>query len=223
MTNINKLYEKKILCPICNEEFITQKVRFSKLRLIRRDKDFFSYYEGLNPLKYSIFVCPNCGFSATENKYVNISEEEKKIILKEISSKWNKRAYGGIRSIDDGIGSHKLALYIGNLLDYNKIDLGSLCLSIAWLYRLKQDEEEYRFLELAVNLYEEGYYTESLVGTNMDELRLGYLIGELNRRLGNREKAIKWFNTVISNPELKFNSMLENMVREQWRLTREED
>lgn len=221
MTNISKLYDKKIICPICNKEFITQKVRFSKLRLMKRDEDFLSYYEEINPIIYNIFVCPNCGYSAPEDKYENVNPEEKEIILREVSSKWNKRSFGDIRNIDEGIESHKLALYIGELLDYKKIELASICLNIAWLYRIKEDEEEYRFLELAENLYRDSYYNESLRDTDMDELKLSYLIGELNRRLGNKEEALKWFSTTISNPELKFNSMLENMVREQWTLTRE--
>ncbi len=221
MTEISKLYDKKIICPICNTEFITKKVRFSKLRLIKMDEDFLSYYEDVNPIIYNIFVCPNCGYSATEDKYKKVAPEKKETILREISSRWNKRSFGDIRSIDDGIESQKLALYIGELLDCRKIELASICLNIAWLYRIKEDEEEYRFLELAENLYRDSYYNENLRGTNMEEIKLSYLIGELNRRLGNKEEALKWFSTTISNPELKANPMLENMVREQWTLIRE--
>ena len=55
----------------------------------------------------------------------------------------------------------------------------------------------------------------------MDELKLGYLLGEINRRLGNKDEAVKWFNGILSNPNINSNPMLEKMVREQWRLTRE--
>jgi hypothetical protein len=203
-------------------EFETKKVRSSKLRLIKKDEDFLAYYEGENPIKYNIFVCPNCGYSASENKFNSINNEEKEIILKEITSKWNKRSYGDKRTLDEAIEVYKLALYIGEILDYKKLELGSLCLSLGWLYRIKKNqEEEARFLGLAKDLFEEGFYNESLIGTNMDELKLGYLIGEINRRLGNKEKALKWFNTILSNPDLKTNPMLENMIREQWRLTKE--
>jgi len=222
LTEISELYDKKIICPICNMEFETKKVRSSKLRLIKKDEDFLAYYEGENPIKYNIFVCPNCGYSASENKFNSINNEEKEIILKEITSKWNKRSYGDKRTLDEAIEVYKLALYIGEILDYKKLELGSLCLSLGWLYRIKKNqEEEARFLGLAKDLFEEGFYNESLIGTNMDELKLGYLIGEINRRLGNKEKALKWFNTILSNPDLKTNPMLENMIREQWRLTKE--
>ncbi len=49
-----------------------------------------------------------------------ISDENRQIILEEISSKWCQRSYGDIRDIDNGIESQKLALYIGELLDYKK-------------------------------------------------------------------------------------------------------
>lgn len=223
MTEIDELYDKKIRCPICNKEFKTKKVRTSRLRLIKKDSDFLPYYEGENPIKYSIYVCPSCGYSAPESKYDSVNNEEKEIILKKISSKWTKRSYGDKRTIEDALEVYKLALYVGELLDYKKIDLGSLCLSIGWLYRVKKNDEEIRFLGLAKELFEESFYKESLIGTNMDEMKLSYLIGETSRRLGNKEEALKWFNTTLSNPSLKSNPMLENIVREQWGLIREEN
>lgn len=222
LTQISELYEKSVKCPVCSTEFKTKKVRASRLRLVKRDKDFLSYYKGENPLKYNIFVCPHCGYAAWEGKYNSITQKDREIVLKEITSKWNSRDYGNKRTIDRAIETYKLALYIGQLLDYKRIDLGSLCLSMAWLYRIKEDlEEERRFLKLAKNLFEEGYYKESLEDTNMDELRLDYLLGEISRRLGDKEGALKWFNTTLSNPSLKYKPMIEEMVREQWRLTRE--
>lgn len=222
MEEIDELYDKNVKCPVCDIEFKTKKVRTSRLRLIKRDKDFLSYYKGENPLKYNIFVCPHCGYAASESKYNSITDKDREIILKEVTSKWNSRDYGDKRTVDDAIETYKLALYIGQLLDYKRIDLGSLCLSIAWLYRIKEDlEEEKRFLKLTKNLFEEGYYKETLEDTNMEELRLDYLLGEISRRLEDKEDALKWFNTTLSNPRLKSKPVIEKIVREQWRLMRE--
>ena len=68
---MNELFDKKVECPICKTEFTTKKVRSSRLRLLKRDEDFFNHYETENPIKYNIFVCPNCGYSAYENKFDN--------------------------------------------------------------------------------------------------------------------------------------------------------
>lgn len=221
LTKIDELYDKVVDCPVCNEQFKTKKVRHSKLKLIKRDEDFLSYYEGENPLKYNIYVCPYCGYAAKESRFIPLSNEDKKIIIDNISSKWNKRSYGNERSIEEAIVTYKLALYVGELLNYSNIELGFLALGIAWLYRISGDQEENRFLRLARNLFEEGYYNESLKDVNIDELRLAYLIGELSRRLGDNQEALKWFNTVLSNPNLKSNPLIDRVTREQWRLVRE--
>lgn len=76
MTEINELFDKKIECPVCSKEFTTQKVRASKLRLVKRDEDFLNHYNTENPIKYSIFVCPNCGYAATENKFEEIKKDQ---------------------------------------------------------------------------------------------------------------------------------------------------
>lgn len=224
MKEVGELYEKKVTCPVCNKKFKTNKVRISKLKLEKRDTDFLTHYEGENPIKYSVFVCPNCGYAAMENKFDNISFNDKEIIKKDISSKWNERSFNGKRSFDKAIEAYKLALYNGELLEYKKLDLGNICIRLGWLYRLKGEEyreEEIRFLTYAKKLYEEAYYNESLVDSSLNEITLGYLIGELSRRLGKREEPLKWFNTVLNNPEIDENPMLDKMVREQWMLAKE--
>ena len=155
LADTDEVYDKKVECPICNMEFTSKKVRNSRLKLIKRDEDFLSYYEGENPLKYNIFVCPNCGYAATEGKFVSVTKVAKEIVLKKVSSKWNKRSYGDKRNIDQAITTYKLALYVGQLLDYKKIDLGSLCLSLAWLYRIEENkDEEERFLSFTKDFFE---------------------------------------------------------------------
>ncbi|NLJ78738.1 MAG: DUF2225 domain-containing protein, partial [Tissierellia bacterium] len=51
--------------------------------------------------------------------------------------------------------------------------------------------------------------------------KLSYLIGELSRRLGDKDDAVSWFNTCLEFPETKTSPALEKLVREQWRLARE--
>lgn len=216
------LYDKNIKCPICNSEFTTKKVRNSKLRLLKQDEDFMPYYEGENPIKYKVFVCPNCGYAATEDKYDSVLIWGKEKIEKEVSPKWKKRSYGNTRTVDEAIEACKLALYEGQLLEETRVYLGSLALNIAWLYRMKEDkEQETRFLEITKKLYEEAYYKEDLHDSNMDELKLSYLIGELYRRLGDVKNAVKWFNIVVTNHNSSSNPTIRKMALEQWRLAKE--
>lgn len=219
---MDELYDKNVKCPVCNTEFRTKKVRTKALRLIKQDEDFLPYYQGENPIKYKVFVCPNCGYAATEDKYNEISDLVKEKIKSQISSQWKKRSYGGTRTIDEAIESCKLALYEGQLLDESRIYLGSIALNIAWLYRMKEDRnQEKRFLNITKELYEEAYYKEDLFNTNMDEIKLGYLIGELYRRLGDVKNAVKWFNVVVSSHNSNSNPNIRKMAIEQWKLAKE--
>ncbi len=87
---------------------------------------------------------------------------------------------------------------------------------------MKEDkEQETRFLEITKKLYEEAYYKEDLHDSNMDELKLSYLIGELYRRLGDVKNAVKWFNIVVTNHNSSSNPTIRKMALEQWRLAKE--
>lgn len=222
MTEQSELFDKKVECPICKKEFLTKKVKTSRLRLLKRDEDFLNHYSAENPIKYSIFVCPNCGYAASENKFNDIKKDQIGIIIDNISSRWNKRDFGGIRDLDEAIESYKLALLAGTLLKAKKLEQGNICLSLGWLYRLKEEKnEEVRFLKLARDQFIEAYNTESLSGTNMDDSKLSYLIGELSRRLSEKEEALSWFNTCLNLASTRMNPALNDMAREQWRLVKE--
>ncbi len=102
------------------------------------------------------------------------------------------------------------------------MEQGNICLNIGWLYRLKEDKEgEIRFLKLAIEQFREAYNTESLNGTSMDDGKLSYLIGELSRRINDKEEALSWFNTCLNLSSTRMNPSLNEMAREQWRIAKE--
>jgi len=77
---MDELYDKNVKCPVCSTDYSTKKVRTRALRLIKQDEDFLPYYQGENPIKYRVFVCPNCGYAAYEDKYNAISDQGKEEI-----------------------------------------------------------------------------------------------------------------------------------------------
>ncbi|SDZ34891.1 hypothetical protein SAMN05660462_02799 [Proteiniborus ethanoligenes] len=220
---VDALYDKKVKCPICSKEFITKKMRTSRIRIDRVDGDFMNYYKSENPTKYHVFVCPKCGYAAMESNFNNIRPFEKEIIKENVSSKWREREYSGVRTDEEAIQCYMLAFYCGQLLNLKKLDLGNIALKIAWLYRGKNEEEERRFIQNALELFEQAFYTENLSDTSMDEINIGYLIGELYRRLGNKKEAVLWFGKTVSNPLIKTNPRIEKMTREQWLLAKENE
>lgn len=212
-----ELYDKKVKCPVCSVDFTSKKVKISKLRAEKRHSDLFVHYKGENPVKYSVYICPVCGYSALGEKYDKVSDDVLTILRDKITSKWKEREYGGYRSVDEAITCYKLALYCGEVLSYKKLYLGGICLRIAWLYRLKDDNEnEQKFLKFTHDLYNSVYSNESMNDSTMDEITLLYLIGEISRRIGNKNQAISWFSQVISHPLIESNPNIKKLAREQW-------
>lgn len=219
---MDELYTKSVKCPVCKSDFTTSKVKSSKLRVEKRDTDFFTYYKGENPLKYSVFVCPECGYAALEDKFDKIKSKDIEVIKQNVSNRWVKRDFSSKRNVKEAITCYKLALYCGQLLNFKNYDLGNITLRLAWMNRLNGDKEEERFLKLSAELFKNAYFNEDIPSSPFDELSLAYLIGELYRRLGNNDEAVSWFSKVISNRAIKNNPRLENLVRDQWYLVKGE-
>lgn len=219
----SQLYDKTVCCPICSTSFSTKKVRSRGLKIIERQDDLNVIYKDVNPNLYNVWVCPECGYSGTENEYVNFNPIYKKIFEEKIKSKWNKRSYCGIRSLKEAEESYKLAILVAQLLKKQKSYIGTLCLKLAWIYRdEKNEKKETEFLNHALVFLTQSYQEERLENSNIDEVTAAYLVGELNRRLGNFKEAIQWYSKTLEHPEIKKKRQLQLKTRDQWRLAKEQ-
>jgi len=82
-------------------------------------------------------------------------------------------------------------------------------------------EMELVFLKKALEGLSDAYYTEAFPIYGMDKYSAMYLIGELNRRLGNPEDSLVWFSNVITTPNVKQN--LKELARDMKFLIKEEE
>lgn len=213
------IYSRKVICPICKNKFTSMKVKESKLRVEEPHTDLFIKYKGsVHPLQYSAIVCPMCGYAALENNFDKILPRHKEIIKEKVMSKWMSTDYTKKRTIDESIVCFKLAIYCAEIIGTKKVELAGMCLKLAWLYRIKEDENEKHFLKLAVDLYEQSFTTEE---SDMDQITLTYLIGELYKRTGEIDKAVSWLGKVIANPYIRSNPKIEKLAREQWQEIKE--
>ncbi len=216
------LYNKKLVCPVCSKEFLTTKVKIRAAKVLSRDTDFCLHYEDLNPLLYEVDVCENCGYAALSEKFSDIYDKERETLLKEIAPRWRRRSYAGERSLDTAIEVFKLALYQLQLRKAKSSELAKLCLRLAWLYRFKNDEREKEFLEHALKFYKDAYEKESFPVENLDEYTCAYMIGELSRRLGKKDEAVRWFSILISSREARQKRTLMTLIQDQLQFLRED-
>ncbi|WP_438349165.1 DUF2225 domain-containing protein [Paenibacillus sp. FA6] len=219
MSTLEPLYTIKVTCLNCDHEFKTSRVRPSFKKAVRTDADFCAYYKNENPDYYVVRVCPKCGFTSTENSATRITENQKKLIKTQINVRWIERDFGGKRDWDTALETYKLALLSAQTIGDSQTIIASLLQHIAWLYRYKgEHEQEQRFLKFCLDSYIHVYENEGIGANNA---RLLYLIGEINRRVGNFNEAVQWFSRVINDKNIMDAAMIR-ASREQWTVLREQ-
>lgn len=213
------LYQIRLTCLCCGTEYRTSRVRPSLKRAIRSDTDFCSYFGSVNPDFYVVRVCPTCGYASTENSTERLTDKQKQAYLDQVGKMWKPRHYGGERTQQEAMECYKLALLAAQAVKDKDRLIASLLHHIAWLYRYEGDERmELKFLQFALEAYIQAYQTERDADRNA---RLLYLIGELNRRVGQHNEAVRWFSRVIHDKSITDATMIR-ASREMWAKIRED-
>ncbi|OMD04527.1 DUF2225 domain-containing protein [Paenibacillus sp. FSL R5-0636] len=219
MTELIPLYSIKVKCCNCENEFSTSRVRPSLKKAVRRDADFCAYYKNENPDYYVVRVCPNCGFASTENSADKLTERQRKAFNEQVGKRWKSRDFGEKRDWETALETYKLALLCAQSINDKDRIIASLLHHIAWLYRYQgETEQEKRFLRYSLDEYVKVYEKDGIAG---NDARLMYLIGELNRRIGEYSVAVMWFSRLINDQKIMDAAMIR-AAREQWVILREQ-
>lgn len=219
MVMLDPLYQVTYTCLLCGCEFVSSRVRPSFKKPYKRDTDFCLHYHGVNPEYYVVRVCKHCGFASTENFTNKITESQMRLFKEKIGDKWQGYDYGYERSWKDALDTYKLALLCAQIKEESDRVIAGILHHIVWMYRYKGNEQmEQRFLEYTLEAYTRVY---ERAGTDVNDAKLLYLMGELNRRLKRYNEAVKWFSRVVNDKRIMDSNMIR-ASREQWALVREE-
>ncbi|NLM36040.1 MAG: DUF2225 domain-containing protein [Clostridiales bacterium] len=211
---IELLYDKKVICPVCDNLVYAKSVKVSAPRIVKKDSDLFIRYASVNPYFYDVWLCNNCGYAAMKKDFLNIKDYQHDQVLRQITVRWKGRIYPEVYDVDIAIERYKLSLLNYVAINAKHSSKAMNCLKIAWMYRLKGDESnEMEFLKQALEGLEHAYLEESFPIYGMDRFTTMYLIGELNRRVGDFDKAMQWFSKVITTPAV--NPKLKELARDQ--------
>ena len=203
-------------CPICGGVFPATKVR-SKLRMVRQDTDFNTIYEQINPLYYSIWFCPHCGYAAPESNFSDIPDKMAAVLRNFLKKCQINIDFPGVRSREQAILLYKLAIFNSDLIEAKNSRLAGLYLRLAWLYREAADEAmEIMSLAKALEYYEKASFKESFHIGNMNEITMDYLMGQLQFRTGKLEQAAANFSRIIANPQAKSEKRISELARDAW-------
>lgn len=195
---LNHLFDKQVICPVCNSHFKAKTVKSKSPRVNSKDSDFFIRYSVANPYFYDVLICNSCGYAAMRSDFDNIKTFKKDLVLSNVTPKWKPREYPDILDEKLAIERYKLALLNALLLNLADSTKAMISLKIAWMHRLLNNtDQEKIFLGQALEGFNNAYIYEVFPIYGLQRDSLMYLLGELNRKLGNYSEALQWFSRTI--------------------------
>lgn len=210
------MYDADKECPICLGNFKVTRTRIG-LRLTGMDTDFRMRYEGVDPTRYLIWVCPHCGYAAQDDCFSALSDNVRAGILNALEGKTVGVNLQGERTLEQALASYKLALYFGELRNLPASKIGGLYLKMAWLYRDKAEADLERVcLKKAADYYTQAYSKERFPIGKMTENTLVYLIANILDCIGEHKQATTWLAKIIGSQKNSNEAKLYDMAQDLW-------
>lgn len=209
-------------CPICERDFKLTKMRGEGIA-VSTDTDFCTHFKGLNPYYYVIWVCPHCGFAAHEERFFSLQEGARQKLQDFLTGRQVNLDLSGPRTWEQAVTAHKLAIYYAGMVGLPASHIASLELRLAWLFREKgMADAETEMIYRAAKDYEAAFMREETPIGNLTELMLLYIVGELLRRSGHYDEALRYLSRVVGNPAAKKEKRVLELAREAWGMIRDE-
>ena len=210
------LYFAEKECAICDQKFEVARVR-SRLALVKQDTDFCAYYRDINPYYYTVWACPHCGYAARDTDFSEVTDTVKTKINAFLAEREVKVNLCGIRTREQAIVAYKLAIFYMELIGEKASKRAELYLRLGWLYREdQQEDEEKKVLAKACEWFEQALARERMPLGNMSELTVMYLVADLLRRTGEKEKAMLYLSRVVASPLAKVEKRIADLARDLW-------
>ncbi|HZC19977.1 MAG TPA: DUF2225 domain-containing protein [Rubrobacteraceae bacterium] len=211
-------------CPMCR--YVFRAPRVGTYVTVGREPDLCPKFPGRQEasgsrlIRYGVTMCPACFFAAREGfDDLDLSLVERhglEVRLKE----------DGLLRVFRASPPPWLAFHAADVCGQERAlsarELGDLCLRASWVCRKERERPfESTFQLRAVRYFLRALEEEGLVGRELSVTT--YLVGELNRRLGNNREALNWYvnadRTIEGDPALTW---LDRLIERQSKLAKEQ-
>jgi uncharacterized protein (DUF2225 family) len=176
--------------------------------------------DGSRAIQAEITMCPVCSFAAREGfDDLNLGPLERHDLEERLKEDGLLRVF---RTRPPAWLPFHSAEVCGQERDLSARELGDLCLRASWVCRKERERPfESTFQLRAVRYFVRALKDDLLVGRELSVTT--YLVGELNRRLGNHREALNWYvnagRTIEGEPTLAW---LDRLIEKQSKLAREQ-
>lgn len=212
------IYDKSFCCPICDNKFSSKVMKTGKTRAISSDLDSRALYAGIDPAKYEVAECPECGYATLVSQFHPLLNAQVKMIKEGICNKIRiSIPTGDVYSYEDVIPRYQVALACAITKRARDSEKASICLHFAWLLRgyaefLEEQnpdnvtkiaelrEQEKECLEKALDGFINARQKESLPICGMDQVTLDYEIAAMAYMLGKDNIAAKLVSEILVSP-----------------------
>lgn len=178
-------------CPCCGETFESRSL-LSTNNFGPQSTDFHQRAAGFQPLPLYIHTCTTCGFTG-------FSEDFEGALPTETIQLINKHLRPLIQGeTPTSARRYEYAAWISKWQQREALRVADLYLRAAWCSEDEgRKEEELRYRRLSVEVFQEALAKNLIPDDSVPTIT--YLVGELYRRLGDKQTADEWFDRL---PEL---------------------
>ncbi|MCR5527523.1 MAG: DUF2225 domain-containing protein [Lachnospiraceae bacterium] len=223
------LIDRSYDCPICGAKFKSRGSK-ARVRMSRQDDDLRPVYDQIDPMKYQVILCPECGYAAHEKYFKEIYDAQKKSITQGIGAGFSYTMPEGPFTYEDAIVRYKQAIKCMEFKEKIKdSEVAYTYLRYGWTLRGKLEsldpnaadyaeklkatkKEENLAIAHAYKGFYEALQKEDFPVAGMDQMTLTFLVAVLSVRFGKLDAASRMIAQIITSPEA--NSRLKDKARD---------
>lgn len=209
-------------CPICS--YVFRMPSSGSYVTVGRESDLCPKFpgrasDGSRLIQREITMCPACSFAAGESfDRLDLTPSERHDIEERLREDGLLRVFRA--SPPPWLAFHAAEI-CGKERDLRVRDLGDLCLHASWVCRKEREYPfESTFQLRAIRYFIRALEEDALVGRELSVT--AYLVGELNRRLGNHREALNWYVNAQRTIEDDSLAWLGRLITEQSKLAKEQ-
>lgn len=212
------LYNKRIKCAVCQDPFDVKIVKSARLRRMQPDFDLRPRFHDVDPVKYDVYSCPHCGYTAMSRYFDHLTKGQVNLIKEEICENFVMPLEDEPETYDleTAITRYKMALFNSITKHARDSERAYTCLKIAWLYRdlLKElpettaeeaeskrevEEIQQEFYKEAFEGFQKAISAEDFPICGMDSYTMDYLMACLAFHFKQFSYASKAISNILSS------------------------
>jgi uncharacterized protein (DUF2225 family) len=182
----------ELKCSVCEKTFESSEI--GSCGFANKRTDLRPNYWGFNPVYYFYHLCPHCGFCASKSVFeMNFDKTEIKHKMDELGPLKNDILS---KKLERAIVCLEIANELG-IANVNDLTLANNWIEPYWW--AEKEGEIKKFGKIALRYFYRAFEKNQVLADQIISTK--YLMGEINRRIGNIEKAIELFDEVLSLAE----------------------